>query len=300
MKTFSEILPQFLAHISIKVREKSYRSYLGKTKVFSDWLNSHGQSGICISRITNQTIADFFAWLATEKDLDRPTCQQYYHTIRKVFDYAQRCGEVKEIPFDLVVFPPKKEDMGAQVIDKDHARALLTEIKKHDKQLYVACMMEYYCFTRPGRELRLLKVKDIDTSNWTVKISSEHAKNGHKRIVTVPNQMIAILKDYGIEKADKEHYVFGVTKRPGLKPISINMLGYRFRKYRDKLGLPSVYKLYSFKHSGATTLHESGTVSLKSISEHLGHRNLSSTQSYIQGHVGMINQKIRDGFPSPV
>jgi integrase len=283
----------------MQVGDKSYASYVGKNKVFSEWLSSAGLDQICISQITNQNIADFFVYLATEKGLDRTTCQKYYLNIRKVFSYAHQRGEIESIPFSLVVFPQKKEDKSAGVIPQDHMRVLMETIKKKDKQLYLACMTEFYCFIRPGTELRLLKVSDIDLNNGTIQVGSDHAKNGHKRIVTVPNQLIELFKEYGIDKAEKGMYVFGRSKRPDTAPCSVNMLRYRFNKYRNKLKMARQYKLYSMKHSGATLLHNSNQVSLRDMMDQLGHSRMEATQRYIKKHAGIINPRIKENFPNP-
>jgi site-specific recombinase XerD len=299
MKTFNEILVPFLAEIKIQLKPKSYSSYTGKTKVFSEWLNSKSLQSKPLSEITKHEISEFFMHLATDKALDRPTCQKYFLAIRKVFQYARNRELIAAIPFDLVSYPQKKADMSSEVIAQEHMKVLLGEIKKKDPQLYLACMVEYYCFIRPGTELRLLKVGDIDFNNGTIQVVTDHAKNGHKRIVTVPSQLSQIMSELGIDKADKSLYVFGKSKRPDGKPCSVNMLRYRFNNYRDKLGLSKGYKLYSFKCTGATRLHNTNTVSMVELMNQLGHSRLEATQRYLKQHAGFINPRIKEGFPSP-
>ena len=301
MKTFNEILPQFLADIKIQLKDKSYQGYVGKTKVFSGWLKENNLDTFAIRKLQTQHISDFFVYLATERNLDKPTCQKYFLAIRRVFQYAHKRGMIDSVPFDseLITFPKKKEDMSSEVISQDHMKVLLNVIKKKDPQLYLATMVEYYCFLRPGTELRLLKVKDIDFKGGTIQVTQDHAKNGHKRIVTIPSQLSQIMSELGIDKADKNLYVFGRTKRPDRVPCSVNMLRYRFNKHRDKLGLPKGYKLYSLKHTVVTSLHNSNTVSLRGLMDQIGHMRLSSTEHYIRKHAGTINEKIRDQFPNP-
>jgi integrase len=299
MKTFDEILPAFLAEIGITIKHRGYMSYTGSTKVFSAWLSGEGLSDIPMREISPDAMAKFFVYLATERDLDRPTCQKYFMSIRKVFQYAQKRGEVDKLPFDLIVFPHKKEDKSSQVITPDHMKLLLPRIKEKDPQLYLAVMTQFYCFLRPGGELRLLKVKDIDFNNSLIQVPQDHAKNGHKRIVTIPNQLLDLLKEQEIDKADGEYYVFGNKKIPGATALSINMLRYRFNQFRDTLGLPKGYKLYSWKHNGCTTLHNSNVVSLHELMTQLGHSRLSATEHYIKKYAGFINTKIRENFPNP-
>jgi len=296
---FDEILPAFLADIKIQISPKSYSSYTGQTKVFSEWLKQNKLNTTQLNKLTDQHISDFFVYLATERKLDRPTCQKYFLHIRKVFQYAKKRNEVEKLPFELVTYPKKGKDMSSEVIPQDHMKILLPLIKQKDPQLYLATMFEYYTFIRPGTELRLLKVGDIDFISGTVQVITEHAKNGHKRIVTVPSQLTQIMSELGIDKAEKNMYVFGRRKRPDTKPCSQNMLRYRFNKYRDQLNLPKGYKLYSFKHSGATILHNSNTVSMRALMDQLGHSRLEATQHYFKKHTGTVDTKIRDNFPSP-
>lgn len=299
MKTFDEIVPQFLANVKIRVKDRAYASYKGKLRVFSEWLANNELSAVTIDLITEQHIEQFSIYLANERKLDRPTCKKYFTVLRQIFQYGITRGYATKIPTDLFVFPQKKGDFGAQVIEKEDMKTLLTEIEKKDKQLYLACLMQYYCFTRPGKELRLLRVKDIDTNNWTIKVDASNAKNGHKRVVTIPNHLIEVLKEYGIERADKNKYLFSGHKQLGDKPCSINAMRYRFNTHRNRLGLPQEYKFYSLKCSGATSLHNSNTVSIRSIMDQLGHLSLSATQHYLKRHSGAIDVKIKEGFPSP-
>jgi len=299
MKTFSEILPNFLATKKITVKDAAYRSYVSKTNTFGSWLTENGYNRLTMAEISAEIIESFSVYLAEEKKLDRPTCQNYRTTLQHVFKYAMARGEVTALPFDMFILPKKKDDCSAQVIPPDHSKILLEDIRKHDRQLYLAYLTEYYTFLRPGKELRLLKVGDIDFNKGTITVSQENAKNGHKRTVTVPNQLLMEYKRQCVDKADKKLYVFGNRKKPSKEPCSVNMLGYRFRKYRDRNKLPKGYKLYSGKHSGASLLHQTGNVSMIELMNHLGHSSLSSSQHYIHKLSGTVNQEIRTQFPNP-
>ena len=297
MKTFDEILPSFLATVKIKSKNTTYLSYVSTTRIFSEWLAQSGFKDTQLAHINAEIIERFSVYLA--ENLDRPTCQKYNTNLRQVFKYAMSHGEISSIPFDLFVLPQKREDNSAQVIPSDHNKILLEDIRKHDRQLYLACLTEYCTFVRPGKELRLMKVGDIDFTKGTITVRAENAKNGKKRTLTMPDQLLAEYKAQRIHFADKKLYVFGARKKPDVKPCSVNMLGYRFRKYRNRNKLSSGYKLYSFKHSGASVLHKSGVVSMREMMDHLGHSNMASSQHYIRSIGAEINQEIKTQFPKP-
>jgi integrase len=252
-----------------------------------------------ISDLDRDTISAFFIYLATDKNLDKTTCQKYFISLKSVWKYAVKRGEVNVLPFELVAFPRKKEDKSAQVINADDMKKLLPKIKEEDPQLYLAWMTQYYCCLRPGKELRLLKVGDINYELGTIVVRSENAKNGHKRVVTIPSQLLKTYQEYDILSADKSLYVFGKKHKPDTRPCSVNMLRWRFNNIRDSLGLSKGYKLYSAKHTGLTRLHNSGASLLNSM-EQAGHSSIAAHQHYLHKHNSVVNEVIRDKYPDPM
>ena len=126
---------------------------------------------------------------------------------QSLFQYAEKRGEINFEPFDRVSFPKKKKDQGAEGIQEDDLKILVPYIKEDYPQLYLACMIEYYCFIRPGRELRLLKIGDIDIQDGLITIRQENAKNKLKQVVTMPQQLINICIEFGLDKADKNLFI---------------------------------------------------------------------------------------------
>lgn len=311
-KTLKEIVPDFLSDVRKQIELRSYQGYLGKMRVFNDWTGKNGLDETPLRKMTNTDMESFFNYLTTEREngksdsdgnpligLDQPTCKKYKDVLHKLWEYAQKRGEVDSFPFDLITFPKKGQDMSSELIPTDHLKVLVMEMKRRDPQLYLASMTEFYCFIRPGTELRLLKVADVDLDNGLIQVITDHAKNGHKRIITMPTQLVDIYREQEIGAYPKEFYLLGNRHKPGLQPLSINMLRYRFNIIRDDLNMPKGYKFYSFKHTGATILHNSNTVSLREVMDQLGHSRLSSTEHYIKKHGGVMNVRIRDNFPNP-
>lgn len=298
-KTIEEMLPGFLLAKETGTCYKTSSAYHAHTFVLINWLKDQGLSNIPMRKISSQNMTDFFYFLSRDKELDRTTCEKYFLQLRLFFNYAKSFGEVDVIPFDHIIFPKKKKDQGADVIQSVHLKPLLLAIKEKDPQLFLACMIQYYCFVRPGKELRLMKVGDIDLTSGLITVQQMNAKNGIRQVITMPQQLIDICIEYGIDVADKSLYVFGKKKKFGTKAVSVNMLRYRFNIIRNSLNLPTAYKFYSFKHTGATNLHMSG-ISMRELMDQLRHTQLHSTQHYLKKHCGIVNNRIRDNFPSPI
>lgn len=298
-KTITGLMDGFLLEKETSTLHKTSQGYRGNINVFLLWLEDNRLKDVLIRNITENNITDFFYYLGKEKGLDKPTCGKYFEHLRALFNYAYDRGELNDVPFNHVVFPRKKKDQGADVISNVHLKPLLDYIKEKDPQLFLACIIEYYCFIRPGKELRLLKVGDIDCENGLITVQQMNAKNKLRQVVTMPQHLIDICKEYSIDTEDKSLYIFGKKKRFGDRPISINMLRYRFNKFRTILNLPNNYKLYSMKHTGASNLHKSG-ISMRELMDQLRHSQLSATQHYLKVHAGIVNDRIRDNFPSPI
>ena len=93
-------------------------------------------------------------------------------------------------------------------------------------------------------------------------------------------------------------YVIGPNGRPGIRPIGYNTLRERFNRIRDRLGMSQSYKWYSFKHTGAGKLLESGAT-IAELMNQLGHTDISSTYRYIRRHFGERSEHVRNNFPTP-
>jgi site-specific recombinase XerD len=297
-KTIEDLLPEFIMTKEVKDSLKVWQSYEHHIKVLLHWMESQGIKNTPIDKITSENIRDFFFWMG-KNDYDKTTCERYFLSTRAIFKYAQENGHLHKVPFDKVVFPRKKKDSGAAMIQNIHLKPVLEEMRDKDPQLYLAAMTQYYCFIRPGRELRLLKVGDVDLEKGLITIRQENAKNKKKQIVTMPQQLIDIYIQQGIPQADQNHFIFGKKKKPGPVPSSINMHRWRFNKIRERLHLPKEYKWYSFKHTGASNLHMSG-ISMRELMDQLRHTQLEATSHYLKRHCGIVNERIRNNFPSPI
>lgn len=280
------------------LKNRTYIGYIGRIALFSDWLKEHGLSDVSIRKITNQDIAKFFASLANDRGLDKPTCQKYFVTIRMLWEYARKIGEYdkRELPFDLVVFPVKKGDFSPALIPREVFNDIVADMKAKDPQLYLAAMIQYYAFIRPSAELRKLMSDDFNFEQKYIRVSELIAKTKVTRYATITKDLLEILIEQGIDKIPKGKYVFGKKGKvadSASKIIGINSFSYRFIAFKKKYSLHERVKFYSFKHTGITDMLNSG-VPLISVQWQAGHSRLSSTQHYAKRYGGMVNQDMLD------
>lgn len=295
------MLATFLLEKEIQVCRKAYLGYTRASHLFSVWLREQGLADQPMRKITAQHIADYSVHIASRK-YDRPTCAKFIMNLKVIFKYALKRGELETLPFDkdLIVLPKKGRDCSAALIPTLILPRLLEDIRENDPQLFLACMLEFYCGARPGREIRLAKVRSFDLNEGVLTIEAGNSKNGKVGKITMSDELIQICKDYGLDTADPNLYVFGKNKHIDTRPLSENMLRFRFNKYRDKFGLSHDVKLYSLKHMGASYLVHSKIVDILQLKDHLRHSNLAATEHYVKRILGDRNEAIKMRFPNPM
>lgn len=279
-------------------KPKTYGSYQSKLRKLANWCKLNKLDEIDICFITEKHIQQFFIYLC-EKGLDKRTVKKYKQTVNTFFKFAINRGFLKVNPLTEVMIPEKKVDAASRPIIQSDLETLLREIERKDPQLYLACLFQYYTAIRPGTELRLLKISDLDLYKGSATINDISAKRERHETVDMPKQLQKIcVERYLLHTFPHDYYVFGRLRTPGPDAMGMNTMRERFNKYRDALNLPKHYKYYSFKHTGAGRLLESGAT-LVEVQSHLRHKDISDTQAYVIRHFGQRNKKVLDHFPDP-
>lgn len=298
--TVRMLVSQYLEPKKLSQKPKGYSSYQSKFRIFTLWLEKNGYEDYDISAIDNKIILRFFDYLITERKLDKVTIKNYRVRLNSFFTWLVKNRKAVNNPIHDIPTGVKTCDNSARPILPGDIDELLDRIEKNDPQLYLACLMQFFCAIRPGTELRSLKIKDIDFWNGTIHINMLDSKTGRSEIICMPNQLKELITDtYRLQKYDRELYVFSLNGMPGTKLLGKNNMRNRFNKYRDDLELSREYKFYSFKHTGAGMMMDCGNFNIRELMEHLRHTDINSTFHYIRRYKGSSSEKIREKFPDP-
>ncbi|MBD8349332.1 tyrosine-type recombinase/integrase [Dysgonomonas sp. HGC4] len=273
---------------------KTMQDYTSKLRMFHQWLQSEGKGEIYAQEITNDIISDYIFSLIN-KGREKHTVKDSRQRISQVLNWlVKKQILIKNPIFDL---PEARQhlDHSAQPMTKAEASYLLNYIKKKDKQLYLFCSMLFYCAIRPGTELRLLKVKDINLFNNSISIRIENGKKG-EGVVNIPPKLAQTLEKMRITSCNREFYVFGKDGKPGVDCWGKNHFRLLFNKYRDEIGYPKEYKLYSWKCTGGILFAMSGAP-LAAIRDHFRHKSTAYTDIYLSKKIGKQNDYVKHKFP---
>jgi len=127
-------------------------------------------------------------------------------------------------------------------------------------------------------EVRQLKRSYIRLDNNQIYIPGHISKNGKEGYVTIPESFRRVIAESDEFNSDRE-YIF--QSRNIEKPVSKNMMGYRYRNLVKGLKLGRDFTLYSWKHSGVVAAYNAG-IDIKTIQSQCRHHSLEQTDIYLK------------------
>ncbi|MCK9402902.1 MAG: tyrosine-type recombinase/integrase [Chitinophagaceae bacterium] len=274
-------IPKFLDDVvkarCIGKRKKTTYGYYSKLKMFVQWYRLYSDR-----RINEMTGNKFLAWVSKQPGINsNTTINGYRRHLKSFFEDLKGFGIVSINPFTYT--RKLRETQTTNTWFRKEVQVLLKEmIMERDLQLWIVCQVQYYCFIRPGEEMRALKVCDIltDRKHWRFRVEGTDAKVGRFRFVPIPDELKLFLEPY-ISGFPPHYYLFGRGRMPSNLPLGANTLYNRHRAYLQALGLPEGYTLYSWKNTGAVMMYGAG-IKLKYISLLMGHTNIETTDRYFK------------------
>lgn len=273
---------RYLAFIQPNLRKKSFQDYKAKLSIFIDWVRKNMRD-TTVPMMQRKMLIPFFEFLSTDRGLCRRTNEKYVQVVRAFFTYCEDIGvrdedtnPVKRIPkFGKVI------DCSTGVFDADERIRLRNAIKNKEPFLWLACEMLYYCAVRPGTEMRLLRIGDINFETRNICIRSELAKNKTTEYVGIPNVLFEYMQELHLDQFDKDLYIFGRCGVPSITPTGHNTMRNRFNSYRELLNISKDKKFYSWKHAGAISAAQNGATIFE-LKDQLRHKSIQTTEEYLK------------------
>jgi len=297
--TFRFYASKYLDAIKNEVDGTTISTYRSKLRLFDAWLEGKGINQADISAIDQRVVFDFITFIISERGLSKVSVDNYRILLRSMFDYVRKEKSRKHLLNPCFDLPGTKKvnDSAAYPIYEDDIPVFKEYIFKKDPQLWLVICFEYYCFLRPRKEIRFLKLSDIDFGRGMIHVREEIAKTD-KRWVTIPKAFMKLMREtYNLHIYPRNFYVIGKKGIPGPDHVSINNLSNRFVRYRKKLNMPEIYKLYSWKHTGNIRADKAG-IPRQETQVQNGHTTLATTEGYMR-NIGVVEStNILNRFPT--
>lgn len=296
MNPLRSYLSEYLADQRYRIAPKTYESYQSKTRLFCQWLEAR-EYDRDLPLIDRKIIIQFFNFLIEHRKLSKRTIEKYQQNLTTLFDYLLKRKLIPENPVQDIPRIGLIVDYAPKPIKMVDVAKLKGAILKKDPQLWLACLFQFYCFIRPGTELRLLKVFNIDFDAALITVQNTLSKNRRTETVQIPNSFMKILLEvYQLNTYSSDLYVFGREGCPGTEPMGKNTMRVKFNKFRDSLNMSKEYKFYSWKHTGASAAVDAG-IPERHLMDQLRHKSFETTNYYFRRHKGYKSPDIQEKFP---
>lgn len=270
----------------------TYRSMAG---IFLGWLDSKGWGEMTTGKFTREHAQQFLDYALLKRKVGNRTYNNYILNMRSLFFELVNRGHLKENPFSKL--QKRKETQKMRVPFDPVERELVAKaVRKRHPQLYLAILLIGYCAIRLS-ELRRLRIRDIDLDRGLITMGGDQTKNKERAYVTIPENIIPVIRSYGLDKHPSHFFIFGEGKglHPKDVPCGRNTINNRHREIlrsipeiKGRKGLTT----YSWKDTGGIALVRAG-VDIMSIKSHFRHKSLRTTQLYLES-LGVVNKEIRN------
>ena len=289
------LVPRYLDYIKPNVRHKTHQDYSTKLKAFMQYAIENYPC-VTVPMMQRKMVIPFFEQLATKNNLCRRTIEKYMQAVRQFFTWCEDVGVRGELTNPITRIPKFGNviDCATGVFDLDERKRLRDAIKNKEPFLWLACEMLYYCAIRPGTEMRLMKIGDIDFATKNICVRAELAKNKTTEYVGIPDCLLQYMFDLHLNMFDKDLYLFGRYGAPSSTPMGKNTMRNRFNSYRELLRISTDKKFYSWKHAGAISAAQNGATIFE-LKDQLRHKSIVTTEEYLkkrQPKTGAAAQKM--------
>ncbi|WP_299456360.1 site-specific integrase [uncultured Microscilla sp.] len=288
--SIEQYLSQTLSSHRANISPRTFQLYQSHIRGFVAWLKENELSEIEIGEFTTAQAQTFL----NELKLHGRTRIAYRNNLKRMFNLLKDQKVIEENVWEGTKLPPAATTHAKRAFQMLEQR----RIKKYceAKELYEEWMVIqfiYYCFIRP-RELRELKVADINLDQRKILVRAEISKNGKRQHVDIPEAFLPNVLDWIEDKQPKE-YVFsgdgGKTHRRR------DYFRKKHRKILDALGFDKDVSLYSWKHTGVISFYQA-TKDLKALQMQLRHHSLEETDHYMHSLGLMENTQVKNNFPA--
>ena len=288
-----DVVDAYLAEKTKELRKDTIRSYSSVCSIFMAWVNRNNASLFC-SMFNKGWAVRFMDYVYGERNVSQRSYNNYIKHLRCFFEWTTEKGYSKENPF-VGMKLKRKEAKTRIIIDPDTRKKIMGQL--NGSPFLLVCMLVYHSLIRP-KEIRNIKVGDIDMTAHAIRISGEVAKNHNARYAAMSAQIENLITELKILKNPKDWYIFSdrETMKPGTVILYDAKFTKEFAKLRKLLNLDPKMQLYSFRDTGIFEMLKAGIDDL-SVMQHADHSSLDITTIYANHYDPKLNERIRAKAP---
>jgi integrase len=260
------------------IKPKTGIDYRSRMKQLQEYMQESGNKIGYIYQFDRIFAVDFLDYLIYDKDVSAKTRNNYRTWLSTFGTWLTDRQYIDINPIEGIHLMREKEK-NRDAIPVGQLRRLREYLVNRTPPFYLACMMEYYTFIRPG-ELRYIKIGDISIKDQTIYVSSDVSKNRKGQVVAISDALLKMMISQHVFDHPSQDYLFGKDIFPGPEQIYINQFRKEWIKVRKALDFPDSYQFYSLKDSGIRDLaNAKGIVVAR---DQARHSDISITNKYLK------------------
>jgi integrase len=260
----------------------------------ADWLHEHNRLDLPVEQITSADIERYMddrrrGWKDRKgRDMQPFSNREYNNNLDFLSTVFAFLKDKRKVVLDNPIAGIDKLKAPSQkhrYYDAVALKKITDALAAADPYALLAFRTVYYTCVRSDKEMRYLKVGNIDWEDNRILVTPDGSKGNMARYVPLDPELKRLFIEAGIDQYPSEYYVFGIEGAPAAQPFGSGFFSKRFRKVRIAAGLPDVYTLYAAKHTRVVHLKADG-MDDATIMSLTGHREFASYAKYLRD-IGM-------------
>lgn len=284
-------------------RLSSAESYQSTIQSLRSYLKVKNKRELTLIGISSEWLNGYEQWMR-EASKSLSTIGIYLRNLRTIFNEAIEKGLIDKsvYPFGKrkYMIPSgvnKKKALSIKDIEKVFQYQTVYETEHWAKDMWI---LSYLCNGINIKDIALLKYKNIGKKTLAfIRAKTERSTKSNQSEIQVSliPEIEAIIKSWGTKPKQPEKYVFGILENNDSSAeqlAKIKQATKTINKYMKRIGETLEFDMplttYTARHSFATVLKRSGAP-IEFISESLGHKDLKTTENYLDSFEDETREK---------
>lgn len=291
---FNEVVEQWLSYKQNFIKQSTYNKYIN---TYVNYIQKPLEL-YYINQINEKLIQNYVLTLSKKKNyrtnesLSISTLRIVVYVIKSTMNFAYKQNYIKSIQLDIEL--PSYEKKPIQILSKEEQKILENYLIIKRDCFSLSILICLYTGLRIGEVCALrwsdvdfnnriilvhntvqrIQTKEKNTSKTELLITKPKTRNSIRRI-PITSFLYGILKKYFIQTQEQSNYYIFRNKENG--PIDPRIIQKYFKTTIKRLELTNI-TFHALRHTFATLCIDVG-MDIKTLSEILGHSNVSTTMS---------------------
>ena len=307
-KNLYYLFQEYIDKLNKETRHTTASSHSATLSAFKKFAEHNNKKYIYLRDINQDWLTKYELW-QIEKGLSPSTVGIHMRNLRTILNIAIENGnfEKENYPFGKRKYqiPASRNVKRALTIGDIKKLVEYTSKDKTEERARDLWLFSYLANGINMKDVCLLKYKNMDTKNITfirAKTQRSTKKDSKPIIAPIIPTLQNIINKWGNTNTAAEQYVFGVlTEKDTQADIDrkirqfIKTINIRMKRIGEALEFNLKLTTYVARHSYATILKRSGAP-IEFISESLGHKDLSTTENYLDSFEDETKRKYQSNL----